>query len=206
MPIHFRFVLLVLALPSVVVCGEDNWPRFRGAAGTGVAEDDPRLPDSWSKTDNVKWVADVPGWGWSGPIVWGKKLFVTSVISDEEHPFIHWYQPKAGPYSTSPIVYGDYYYTLMDRGFLTCHDARTGEEIYGKTRFPVGASFTSSPWAYNGRIFCLSEDGDTFVVQAGPEFKVIGTNRLEELCMASPAVAQGKLLLRTASKLYCIGK
>jgi hypothetical protein len=89
---------------------------------------------------------------------------------------------------------------------FTCHDARTGEEVYGRTRFPAGASFTSSPWAYNGMLFCLSEDGETFVIEAGPEFKVIRTNRLEELCIASPAVAQGKLLLRTATTLYCIGK
>ena len=129
----------------------------------------------------------------------------TSVDEDPaEHPQVAWFQPKAGPYNTSPIVYGDYYYTLLDRGFMSCHDARTGEEVYAKTRFPEGASFTSSPWAYNGKVFCLSEDGDTYVVQAGPEFKVVGANRLDELCLASPAVADGKLLLRTASRLYCI--
>jgi outer membrane protein assembly factor BamB len=121
-----------------------------------------------------------------------------------EHPHVAWSQPQAGPYNTSPIVYGDYYYTLLDRGFMTCHDARTGKEIYGKTRFPEGASFTSSPWAYNGKIFCLSEDGDTYVIEAGPAFKVAGINRLDELSLASPAVAEGKLLLRTASRLYCI--
>lgn len=123
-----------------------------------------------------------------------------------EHPTIAWFQPQAGPYNTSPIVYGDYYYTLHDRGFFTCHDARTGEEIYGKTRFPEGASFTSSPWAYNGKIFCLSEDGDTYVIRPGREFEVLSTNRLEELCMACPAVADGRLILRTASKVYCFGK
>jgi outer membrane protein assembly factor BamB len=122
------------------------------------------------------------------------------------HPQIAWFQPQAGPYNTSPIVYGDYYYTLLDRGFMTCHDARTGKEIYGKTRFPEGASFTASPWAYNGKVFCLSEDGDTYVVAAGPEFKVINVNRLEELCLASPAVIDGKLLVRTASRLYCIAQ
>jgi outer membrane protein assembly factor BamB len=123
-----------------------------------------------------------------------------------EHPHVAWSQPQAGPYNTSPIVYGDYYYTLLDRGFMTCHDARTGEEIYGKVRFPEGASFTASPWAYNGKIFCLGEDGDTYVVKAGPEFEVVGINRVEELCLATPAVADGKLLLRTASRLYCIAR
>ena len=124
----------------------------------------------------------------------------------DEHPSIAWFQRQAGPYNTSPIVYGDYYYTLYDRGFFTCHDAWTGKEVYGKTRFPEGASFTSSPWAYNGKIFCLSEDGDTYVIEPGPEFNVVRTNRLEELCMACPAVADGKLILRTASKVYCFGK
>ena len=131
----------------------------------------------------------------------------TSVGQDPaKHPQVAWHQPQAGPYNTSPIVYGDYYYTLLDRGFMTCHDARTGKEIYAKTRFPEGASFTSSPWAYNGRIFCLSEDGDAYVVEAGTDFKVVRANRLEELCLASPAVADGKLLLRTASRIYCISQ
>lgn len=55
-----------------------------------------------------------------------------------EHPHVAWSQPRAGSYNTSPIVYGEYYYTLLDRGFMTCHDARTGNEVYGKTRFSVG--------------------------------------------------------------------
>ncbi|HKY03417.1 MAG TPA: PQQ-binding-like beta-propeller repeat protein [Blastocatellia bacterium] len=118
---------------------------------------------------------------------------------------IAWYQPQAGPYNPSPIVYGDYYYTLLDRGFITCHDAKTGREVYPKQRMEAGAgAFTSSPWAYNGKIFCLSEDGDTFVIQAGPEYKLVGKNSLEEMCMATPAIARGSLIIRTASKLYRI--
>jgi hypothetical protein len=66
------------------------------------------------------------------------------------------------------------------------------------------SGFTASPWAYNGRIFALSEDGDTYVIQAGPEFKVLGKNPLGEMALASPAIAGGRLLIRTASKLYCL--
>ena len=126
------------------------------------------------------------------------------IESDDES--IRWYLPTGGPYNPSSIVYQGRYYTLYDRGFLTCHDAKTGEEIYGKQRFPGGASFTSSPWAYNGKIFCLSEDGETFVVEAGDEFNVLQQNDLDELCLATPAMAQGKLLIRTASQLYCLTK
>jgi outer membrane protein assembly factor BamB len=85
-----------------------------------------------------------------------------------------------GTYNTSALVYGDYYYTLLDRGFLLCHDTRTGKQIYGRQRISVDASgFTASPWAYNGNVFLLSEDGDTFVVHAGPECKLLAKNSLE---------------------------
>lgn len=432
--------LFVLVVAAAHAAANDHWPRFRGPNADGVAKDDDRLPETWSKTENVAWIADVPGWGWACPIVWGDKVFLSTVVSDKEnerpkkglyrglgartpakgvhhwmvycfhlktgkevwkheahigepqvprHPkstyasetptsdterlyvmfgdlglycydfdgkqlwsqkiepqktffdygaaaspivhdgqvivvydnqaesyitsfdartgkqlwrskrdetstwatpfvwknnrrteivtcgkrknrsydlsgkllwefdgrmsnlvipspfaahgmlyitsgyvgdrhrpvfairpgasgdislkdgatsndFIAWYQPKAGPYNPSPIVYGDNYYTLFDRGFLTCHDAQTGGEIYGKQRFAPGASFTASPWAYNGKLFFLSEDGETYVVEAGREFKLLHANSLDELCLSSPAVSQGKLLIRTASKLYCL--
>lgn len=126
---------------------------------------------------------------------------------ERSNEFIAWYLPQGGPYNPSPIIYGDYYYTLYDRGFFTAHEARTGKEIYGKQRIEANISgFTSSPWAYNGKLFCLSEDGDTFVIQAGTEYKLLGKNSLDELCMASPAIARGSLIIRTASKLYRISK
>lgn len=432
-------ILIAVCFHSV---SAENWPRFRGPTAGGVAADHPDLPETWSETENVRWVAEIPGWGWSGPVVWGDKVFVTSVTSDADYErpqkglykglgrrkppegvhrwlvfcldlesgevlwqreahqgqpvatrhqkstyasetpvvdgervyalfgdlglycfthdgdliwsheiepkktkydygaaaspvvyqdrvimiydndeesyiaaydaatgdevwrtpreekstwatpfvwensvrteivtsgrerirsydldgnllweldgdmsgliipspfaafdmvyltsgyvgddhrpvfavkagatgditlgeeetsneFVAWYQPKAGPYNPSPIVYGDYYYTLFDRGFLTCHDARTGEEVYGKKRFAPGATFTASPLAYNGRLLFLSEDGDTYVVRAGPEYELLQTNSLNELCLASPAVTGGSLLLRTASKLYCLSQ
>ena len=90
--------------------------------------------------------------------------------------FIAWSQAQAASHNPSPIVYGDYYYTLFDRGFFTAHDARTGQEVYGKQRIEVGAMFTSSPWAYNGKIFALSEEGDTFVFRAGPDYALLGKN------------------------------
>jgi len=119
---------------------------------------------------------------------------------------VAWSLPGGGPYNTSPLVYGDYYYTLLDRGFLTCHDARTGLEIYGKQRINREAgAFTASPWAYNGKLFCLGEDGDTFVIEAGPKFQALHKNPLGEFSMATPAIAHGSLVLRTKSALYRIG-
>lgn len=127
--------------------------------------------------------------------------------SESSNRFVAWSQPQAGPYNPSPIVYGDYYYTLLDRGFLTAHDARTGKEVYGKQRIdPAATAFTASLWAYNGKIFALSEDGDTFVFQAGPQYKLLGKNSLDEMCMATPAIYRSTLIVRTASKLYRIQK
>ncbi len=120
---------------------------------------------------------------------------------------IAWYLPQGGPYNPSPLVYGDYYYTLLDQGFLTCHEASTGKLVYGKQRMDREAgAFTASPWAANGKIFLLSEDGDTFVIAAGPEYKLIGKNSLDEMSMATPAIARGSLVIRTASNLYRIAK
>ncbi len=125
---------------------------------------------------------------------------------ETSNEFIAWYHPQAGPYNPSPLLYKDLYYTLMDRGFLTCHDAKSGAEVYGKQRFEVGASaFTASPWGYNNRIFCLSEDGDCFVIEHGREYKIVGKNSIGELCMATPAIAQSSLFIRTDKRLYRIG-
>jgi hypothetical protein len=121
--------------------------------------------------------------------------------------YVAWYQPTLGTYNTSALVYGDFYYTLLDRGFLLCHDARTGKQIYGRQRLSLeGSGFTASPWAYNGKIFALSEDGDTFVIQAGPEFKLLGKNSLNEMSLSTPAIAQSSLIMRTQSKLYRIAR
>ena len=126
-----------------------------------------------------------------------------SLDEDEtSNEFIAWYQPLLGTYSTSALVYGDYYYTLLDRGFLLCHDARTGEEIYGRQRIAPGHGFTASPWGYNGNVFVLREDGDTYVIRAGGTFEILRTNSLDEMSLATPAIARGSLFIRTQSKLY----
>lgn len=126
---------------------------------------------------------------------------------ETSNEYIAWHQPFLGTYNTSALVYGNYYYTLLDRGFLMCHDARTGKQIYGRQRIsPESGGYTASPWAYNGRIFLLSEDGDTFVVQAGPEFKIIGKNTLDQMPLATPAVLRGSIIMRTQSNLYRIAR
>jgi hypothetical protein len=121
--------------------------------------------------------------------------------------YVAWFQPRLGTYQTSALVYGDYFYTLLDRGLLLCHDAKTGKEIYGRQRIAAEATgFTASPWAYNGKVFLLGEEGDTFVIKAGPTFELLGRNSLNEMSLASPAVVGDSLFIRTQSKLYRITK
>jgi len=135
----------------------------------------------------------------------GARGDITLKDDQNSNQYIAWCQKQGGPYNPTPVVYGDYLYVLYDRGTLSCYDARKGHEIYSKKRIAVGANaFTASPWANDGKIFCLSEDGETFVIQAGREFKVLASNKLNEMCMATPAAVRGSLIIRTISKLYRI--
>ncbi len=119
---------------------------------------------------------------------------------------IAWCQPLAAPYNPSTLVYDGRLYVLYDRGELSAFDARTGAPVYAREKLPQGLHFTASPWACNGRVFCLNEDGLTFVVRAGDQFELLHTNKLadDDMCMASPALAGDRLLIRTSVRLYCI--
>lgn len=119
---------------------------------------------------------------------------------------VAWCDRSAGPYNPSALAYAGHLYVLFDFGFLSCRDAKTGKEIFDKHRInPDGTSaFTASPWAYENKVFCLSEDGDTFVFDAGSEYKLLNKNSLGEMCLATPAIARDSLIIRTASALYRI--
>jgi outer membrane protein assembly factor BamB len=120
-------------------------------------------------------------------------------------PNVPWKYSKGTAYVPSPILYGDYLYLTTDRGILTCLDARTGEVKYEGGRIPIPATFTASPVAFDGKILLTSEDGDTFIVKAGTRYEIIGTNSLGEPVYASPAIADGRILIRGEKNLYCIG-
>src|ERR1041384_8012509 len=79
--IPLSLILLVLGTLSAV----EQWPQFRGLHA-GVALDDPALPDTWSETTNIVWRADIPGQGWSSPVVWDDHVFVTTAISSGKEP------------------------------------------------------------------------------------------------------------------------
>jgi outer membrane protein assembly factor BamB len=126
---------------------------------------------------------------------------------ERSNEFVAWSDPKGGSYLPTPVAYDGGVYVLNEVGILTRFDAKTGRESY-KSRLANDGSgaFTSSPWAYNGRVFCLDEEGTTYVVRAGETFEVLRVNSLDELTLASPAIAGDRLLLRTETRLYSIRK
>jgi outer membrane protein assembly factor BamB len=115
-----------------------------------------------------------------------------------------WGYRKGTAYVPSPILHGDYLNVMTDAGLITCLDARTGDVKYEGGRPPVPATFTASLVAFGDRLLMTSEDGDTFVVKAGPTHEVLGTNSLDEPVYASLALAGRTIYVRGAQHLYAI--
>ncbi len=107
----------------------------------------------------------------------GGKGDITLAAGSNSNETIAWCQRNAGPYNPSVLVYGERMYVLYDRGLMACYNALTGAEIYEKQRIPNGRAFTASPWAFGGKIFCLSEYGETFVFAASDEMTVLRRQR-----------------------------
>jgi outer membrane protein assembly factor BamB len=121
-------------------------------------------------------------------------------------PAMLWKYNKGTAYVPSPIAIGDYVYFMTDAGLLTCIDAVTGERKYEGGRVPVPATFFASPISYNGMIVLTSEDGDSFVVKAGPVHEVLRTNTVGEPVYASPAIANGTIYIRGDRHLFAVRK
>ena len=120
--------------------------------------------------------------------------------------FIAWSKQRGGPYMPTPVVYGDLLYTCSNQGVLTAYNARTGERVYQERLGGKGGAFTASPVASDGKIYLSSEDGDVFVVKAGPKYELIATNRVGEVMMATPAVSDGLLIVRGIKHLFAFGE
>ncbi|MBH55204.1 MAG: serine/threonine protein kinase [Opitutaceae bacterium] len=138
----------------------------------------------------------------------GARGDITLAENEESNDYVAWYHPLAGNYNTSPLIYKGIYYSILDRGSFEAYNPATGEQIYSQRKIndKERASFTCSPWAYNDKVFCLSEQGETYVIEAGTEFNLLYQNSLEEMVMSVPAILDDKILIRTVSKLYCIGE
>ncbi len=120
---------------------------------------------------------------------------------EQGNAHLAWRTDKGSPYTTTPIVYGDILYGVSDAGVLSAYEARTGKLVY-QERLP--SSFSASPVAADGKLYLPSEDGDVFVVKAGPKFELLATNPVGEALMATPAISDGMLILRGHKHVYAV--
>jgi hypothetical protein len=225
----------LMAATGAVRGDEAAWPQFRGPDSNPVSTN-ARLPEKWGKAENVEWSAEIPGRGWSSPIVTGEHVLLTSATTDGPSK-----PPQIGTEYSN-----EYVAELTKQGLseaqvlekvtardielpaevqlhyvLSCRNLKTGKlewqrEFYAgrppggrhrKNSFvsePPATAFTSSPWAYNGKVFFLSKEGRTFVVAAGETFQLLHVNELDDMALASPALAGDRLVLRTEHRLYSI--
>src|SRR5207302_4590551 len=116
-----------------------------------------------------------------------------------------WSTNRGGPYIPTPLIYRDQLYVIQINGVLATYDVRTGQRLY-EQRVGSGGSFSASPVAGDGKIYVASEDGDIFVVKAGPAYELLSTNAIGEVVMATPAISNGMIIIRGMKDLFAIGQ
>jgi outer membrane protein assembly factor BamB len=119
---------------------------------------------------------------------------------------VAWMAPRSGGYMCTPLVYRGLVYNVRYNGVLNVFDRMTGEKKYETRLAGATSAFTASPIANDGRVFIASEDGQVFVIAAGPEFKVLAMNEMSTPVLATPALSDGTLLIRTQDQIMAVGK
>jgi outer membrane protein assembly factor BamB len=127
---------------------------------------------------------------------------ITLTPEQTSNAFVAWFKPRLSGYTPSPLVYRGRVYAVNDNGVLQVADAKTGAEVYKVRLGGTGNTFSASPVASDGRIYALTEMGDTIVFAAGDEYREVAKNSLAEMSFASPAADGSSLYIRTATKLY----
>jgi outer membrane protein assembly factor BamB len=136
----------------------------------------------------------------------GKEIWRLEGGGESSNRYVAWSYSQGGAYMQTPLVYGNYLYLCRDNGVLSCFVAKTGERIYQQRLGRGGSGFSASLVAADGKIYATSEDGDIYVVSAGSEFRVLATNSMNEICMATPALSEGMLIFRTRNHVTAIGR
>jgi outer membrane protein assembly factor BamB len=115
-----------------------------------------------------------------------------------------WQTERGSPYTGTPLAHDGLLYVCTDNGILSAYDAKSGERLYQQRVSTAAGGFSASPIAAGDRLYLASEEGDVFVVQAGRAFKLLATNRMGEITMATPAATGDMLVVRTRSQLVGI--
>lgn len=125
-------------------------------------------------------------------------------VGERKEEAVAWFRERGGAYMQTLLVYRGLLYNLRWNGNLECLDAATGEQLYRET--VSTESFIASPVAADGKIYCVSEDGDVFIVEAGPEYRMIKSIPLGEISLSTPAICDGMIIFRTTGHLLGISK
>lgn len=133
---------------------------------------------------------------------------VTLPKGESNNEFIVWSNMSIAPYNPSTVVSNGRLYILYDRGYINCFNAKSGEMIYEKQVIKRGSGYTVSPWAYDGKLFCMDEDAVCTVVKECDTMEILHTNALapDDICLATPAIVGDRLIIRTDKRLYSIRK
>ncbi|MBZ0089462.1 MAG: PQQ-like beta-propeller repeat protein, partial [Thermoanaerobaculia bacterium] len=126
------------------------------------------------------------------------------IESDADAGPLAWYQTRGGAYMPTPLLYRGLLYMVQHNGRVIVHDARSGEVVY-KARYSAGGTCTSSPVAANGILYQGTEEGTLYVLEAGPEHHELAVHEFGEPIMATPALSEGLLIVRTPSQLIALG-
>jgi hypothetical protein len=130
---------------------------------------------------------------------------ITPPGAETRNEHVVWYDRAAGgTYLPTPVIYKNALYVLNNTGIFSRRNPETGERVYQSRVAPGAANFTASPWAYNGHVFAMNEEGDTYVIEAANEYRLERKNSLDDFSMASPAIVGDRLLIRTQHHLYSI--
>jgi outer membrane protein assembly factor BamB len=119
---------------------------------------------------------------------------------------IAWSRTGRGSYMPTPLVYNGILYVLGNNGLFDAYNLKTGAEVYRQRLPTVGSGYSASPVAADGKIYLSNEDGEMLVIGAGDKFTHLGTNSMGELLMATPALSDGVMYVRSANSLFAIGQ
>ncbi len=140
--------------------------------------------------------------------IFAVRLGATGDISlpegESSNASVAWSSPRDGPYMASPLVYRGLLYVVSAGGVLTVFDGGSGERMYKRRIGERGGAYTSSPIAADGRVYLTSEDGDIFVIGAGPEYELLAVNPMGAVCLATPAISDGQVLVRTTDGMVAV--
>ncbi len=119
---------------------------------------------------------------------------------------VAWSKTGRGSYMPTPLAYNGVLHVLNNNGVFDAYDLKTGDEVYRQRVPHPGSGFSASPVAADGKIYVSGEDGEMIVLAAGREFKVLGTNAIDEPIMATPALSDGAMYVRSAHALFAVGR